>query len=79
MSGKSAIDIRLCHYYLESTIRIPSKAYVRKLCNISKQVVMEKDSIQRFLGITIIVIKAYGLYHRAIFSKINSSFTTTIY
>ena len=40
---------------------------------------MEKDSIQRFLGITIIVIKAYGLYHRAIFSKINSGFTTTIY
>lgn len=28
MSGKSAIDIRLCHYYLESTIRILSKAYV---------------------------------------------------
>ena len=40
---------------------------------------MEKDSIQRFLGIIIIVIKAYGLYHRTIFSKINSGFTTTIY
>lgn len=32
-----------------------------------------------FEGVIVIVIKAYGLYHRAIFSKINSSFTTTIY